>query len=247
MEKREASLEKLSNFINNTNRTIDQLLNNLGWNRDVLRSTNNKSKRVGQNSPTHRSGKVLQEDSLPESFLPEKHPLSMKLDLKPEQVPKSHKDLIINFTREERLAMYEQAVASTPKQEPLPDLQLNFSKRDKNARPTSLADIAAYRRDVRRRTQKYRLAKNPLSYQEEMRNLIQLQTEALAEYLGQPKDSETKEKTRDRRNEIDSRSLDTRSRPRSRSRDRQRRRDEDDSKRHRDKKHSKRKRSRSRS
>ncbi|XP_058821608.1 U11/U12 small nuclear ribonucleoprotein 48 kDa protein-like isoform X2 [Topomyia yanbarensis] len=109
------------------------------------------------------------------SILPETRP-----------VPSSHRDLLLNFTRDERLAMYQDAIASTPKLEPLPEIQIVFKKKDKDAKMTSLADIAVYRRDIRRRNQKYRVAKNPLTYQEEIRNLIQLQTEALTEYLGQP-------------------------------------------------------------
>lgn len=118
---------------------------------------------------------------------------------------------------------------------------------------TSLADVAAYRRDIRRRNQKYRLAKNPLSYQEEVRNLIQLQTEALAEYLGESKECATDNKVCEtnaksasinRKQKVRSRS---RERKKSRSHERKRSRDEDDRERHTKREHKYRKRSKSRS
>nr|XP_019526804.2 LOW QUALITY PROTEIN: U11/U12 small nuclear ribonucleoprotein 48 kDa protein-like [Aedes albopictus] len=258
MDTRKAKLAEINNFIENANSTIDKMLHSFGWSRDVLQSKNKTSAPVGrqnlsscrtESAGQHKS-KDLIEEPLPESFLDGKHPCSIKFDHAPEQVPKSHKDLITNFTREERLAMYEQTIASTPKHESLPELQLNFKKRDNQERLTSLADIAAYRRDTHRRSQKYRFAKNPLSYQEEMRNLIQLQTDALAEYLGQSKVVDTRGKDRDSRKEADS-SRSSLSNPQHVSREREKRRasrDVDERDKHKDRKSKKRRdRSRSRS
>lgn len=82
----------------------------------------------------------------------------------------------------------------------------SFKKQNKDAKMTSLADIATYRRNVFRRNQKYRVAKNPLTYQEEVRNLIQMQTEAMVEYLGQVKREKSSRRgdgDRDKRKRVD--------------------------------------------
>ncbi|XP_065092401.1 U11/U12 small nuclear ribonucleoprotein 48 kDa protein-like [Ochlerotatus camptorhynchus] len=268
MEQRRVKLSSITTFIENTTETIDKFLEDFGWDRDkLLKEYNNGTQQIGLKKDSN-------EDSFPESFYDEQHQCSVKMDehtqatiirgvnnenpdmeivrqtediLATREIPSSHKDLLVNFTREERLALYRYAVESTPKQEPLPEFQISFKKRDNLAKLTPLAEIAAYRRDIRRRNQKYRVAKNPLTYQEEMHNLIQLQTEALAEYLGQsPVVVKSVDKTSQTKAEGTPRTGTSRTRSRSRDKIRKRR-DGDDSGRSKDAKHKKRKRSRSRS
>ncbi|XP_058451382.1 U11/U12 small nuclear ribonucleoprotein 48 kDa protein-like [Malaya genurostris] len=196
MDFRKATLEKLDGFITRNEALVNKLLDNYGLNMNDLMKPQNRNV----------SSSITNEGN--ESFSATFHSPGYKYSIKYDEcelarilrnvssnkdrvlqesrpVPSSHKELLTNFTTDERLAIYQEAIQSTPKIDPLPEIEINFRKKDKDEKMTSLTDIAAYRRDVRRRNQKYRVAKNPLTYQEEVRNLIQLQTEALVEYLGQ--------------------------------------------------------------
>ncbi|XP_055642075.1 uncharacterized protein LOC129778925 [Toxorhynchites rutilus septentrionalis] len=213
MEDRKATLNNFTNFIEKSNQCVNDLLTELGWERSKLK--------VPSEDPGHKRSQSVNRihgEEFPETFLDKHHASSLKIDeqktisifkeamntipgiqtaipvenLVDRSVPSSHQDLIINFTKDERLALYQHVIRNTPKIDPPVDIEISFRKYDKGAKMTSLTEIASYRRDIRRRNQKYRISKNPLTYREEIKNLIQLQTEAIAEYLGQGRNEESR-------------------------------------------------------
>uniref|UniRef100_A0A182P279 Uncharacterized protein n=1 Tax=Anopheles epiroticus TaxID=199890 RepID=A0A182P279_9DIPT len=108
-------------------------------------------------------------------------PLEQLADREP---PSSIADLHVNFTREERLSICRHVLNNTAKPADAPEIKIRF-KRDVHSeeKVTSLPEIAAIERDARRRNPKYRGSRNPLTYSEELRHLIQVQTDALAHHL----------------------------------------------------------------
>uniref|UniRef100_A0A182JSC3 Uncharacterized protein n=1 Tax=Anopheles christyi TaxID=43041 RepID=A0A182JSC3_9DIPT len=156
-------------------------------------------------------------------------PLEKLVDRGP---PSSIADLHVNFTREERLSIYQHVLKNTTKPPDVPEIKIRYYrefykvfvykssaqllrflsrfKRDTRSeeKATSLPAIAAIERDARRRNPKHRVSRNPLTYSEKVRHLIQVQTDALAHHFRQ--DS--------RAAEVDDRtSMRNKSKPKSRS------------------------------
>ncbi|XP_053696327.1 uncharacterized protein LOC128743725 [Sabethes cyaneus] len=191
MEDRKELLNNVECFVAKSNQLLSIMLQDFKWIRgDLMKPPNTVVLRRKQNEAIN--------EPLPESFYSDQHRCSIKIatpDTESDSsrfTPSSHADLVINLSREERLLYYQDVILQTPTLRAPPEIQINFKKKDADAKMTSLEDIVSYRRDIRRRNQKYRIAKNPLTYQEELRKLIQLQAEALTEYISGQSSSESK-------------------------------------------------------
>ncbi|XP_055606017.1 uncharacterized protein LOC129754155 [Uranotaenia lowii] len=203
MEERASAIERFSKCIETAETFVADMLAQFNWSRDSLKETSkiaSKPKKepkfefqqscLKANDPySVRIDQTTQEAIINNTALDDKTSHEIDSLHNARYIPSSFEDLVTNFTAEDRLAIYQYVIDKTPKTNHVAEIEMRFKKKDKDEKPTSLAEIAAYRRETRRRNPKYRVAKNPLSYKEEIAQLIQLQTETMAEYLNQSKSS----------------------------------------------------------
>lgn len=209
MANKDLVVKQLNDFIENSESRIDALLSKLGWTKDDLLKTDsimpNEQVKDGNERPKL-------EETFPPSFHSPDAPCSIRMDsvkqaeaileglyqnpsfelgvpleaICSRDPPSSIEELHVNFTREERLLLYEHAVKNTVHPPNVPDIKIRF-KPDSHSeeKHASWPEIAAMERDSRRRNPKHRVARNPLPYNEELRHLIHIQTEALTQHLQQ--------------------------------------------------------------
>uniref|UniRef100_A0A182R4N1 Uncharacterized protein n=1 Tax=Anopheles funestus TaxID=62324 RepID=A0A182R4N1_ANOFN len=209
METRKLALKELKSFITESERRINGLLDSIGWSKECVQ-------RSSTIQPTNDIQGVKAEststDTFPPSFQATDSSSSIRLDnikqaeailedmyknpsfelgvpleeLANRNPPSNLEDLHVNFTRDERLSMYNHVLINTTKPPDVPEIKIRF-KRDAHSeeKVASLAEIAAIERDTRRRNPKHRVSKNPLTYKEEVKHLIQVQTDALAHHFSQ--------------------------------------------------------------
>ncbi|XP_035892192.1 uncharacterized protein LOC118503257 [Anopheles stephensi] len=210
METRKLALKHLQSFIDESEQKINSILESLGWSKEsVINLNSDKHKDDGkdiQNTLTDAT------DMFPPSFQPNNSSSSIRLDnIKQAEAileevyqnpsfelgvsleelvnrgpPVNLEDLHTNFTRDERLSLCQHVLKNTTKPPDVPEIKIRF-KRDAHSeeKPTSLTEIAAIERDARRRNPKHRVSRNPLTYSEKVRHLIQVQTDALAHHFAQ--------------------------------------------------------------
>ncbi|XP_050070807.1 E3 ubiquitin-protein ligase RBBP6-like [Anopheles maculipalpis] len=207
MESRQRVLDQLKSFIEDSEQRINNIIHSLKWSKDgLLRSKCDKPK-DGVKNESNRSN-----DMFPPSFQASESSSSIRLDnIKQAEAileamyenpsfalavpfeelvnrgpPSNLADLHINFTPDERLSLYQYVMKNTIKPPDVPEIKIRF-KRDAHGeeKATSLTEIAAIERDARRRNAKHRVSRNPLTYSEKVRHLIQVQTDALAHHFGQ--------------------------------------------------------------
>uniref|UniRef100_A0A1A9VRT2 Uncharacterized protein n=1 Tax=Glossina austeni TaxID=7395 RepID=A0A1A9VRT2_GLOAU len=94
------------------------------------------------------------------------------------EAPRNFAELQLNFTREEKLKIYEHIIENTSKVE-----EIVTAKRNRNE--ISFAEIVAAKRREKRKKRRYRTSKP--THTEEVRALLNLQMQALRQYLRQRK------------------------------------------------------------
>ncbi|XP_055677873.1 uncharacterized protein LOC129786712 [Lutzomyia longipalpis] len=118
-------------------------------------------------------------------------------DLGARNLPKSPDDVLFNYTREEKLALYEYAAGNMKiKPEDEKSYMLKMPE-ESSSKSMTFADVVDMERQLKRRRMKHRTTKEPpLSYNETIRKLINTQTEAWESYLKQSQEaiSEPKQK-----------------------------------------------------
>ncbi|XP_041761798.1 uncharacterized protein LOC121588184 [Anopheles merus] len=209
MASKQLVLDHLKSFIEESESRINRILQSVGWSKESLLNSN-----VTKTTDEHSQDKNQSNntDTLPASFQPSDSRSSIRLDnikqaeaileevyrnpsfelgvpfenLVDRDPPSSIADLHVNFTREERLSICQHVLANTTKPPDVPEIKIRF-KQDTHSeeKPTSLPEIAAIVRDARRRNPKHRVSRNPLTYSEELRHVIQVQTDALAHHFRQ--------------------------------------------------------------
>uniref|UniRef100_A0A182N781 CHHC U11-48K-type domain-containing protein n=1 Tax=Anopheles dirus TaxID=7168 RepID=A0A182N781_9DIPT len=256
MESRKSTIQNLSSFIDECECRLNNILDNLRWSKESVRLSDfiiKDVESVGTDQPTNAT------DTFPPSFQAADSICSIKLDnitqaeaileevysnpsfelgvsfeeLTTRNPPSSLEDLHVNFTREERLALYNHALKNTTKPPEVPEVKIRYKRDERSeAKATSLAEIAAIERDARRRNPKHRVSRNPLTYNEQLKQLIQLQTEALTNHIQQStekpqtssshpnKESKRTRKSRSRSVDSDRRTNRKKKRHRSRTRER---------------------------
>ncbi|XP_058116321.1 membrane-associated guanylate kinase, WW and PDZ domain-containing protein 1-like isoform X2 [Anopheles coustani] len=188
MANKDLVVNQLNDFIEHSENRIDALLSKFGWTKDNLLQTESIA-------PNEQVADVNERPKLEETFPPSFHsinaPFSIRMGVPLEAIcsrdpPTSLEELHVNFTPEERLLLYEHAVKNTVHPPNVPDIKIRF-KPDSHSeeKHASWPEIAAMERDSRRRNPKHRVARNPLTYNEELRHLIHIQTEALTQHLQQ--------------------------------------------------------------
>ncbi|XP_058055919.1 pre-mRNA-splicing factor CWC22 homolog [Anopheles bellator] len=254
VESKKQTLERIANFISEADSKISSILTSFGWTREnILESeanrplnTPNDEKRakleekflpsfVGPDSAsTIQMDNIKQAEAILEDFY--QNP-SLELGVPLDQIcdrapPTNLADFQINFTREERLSIYRHAARNTRRVPDVEDIKISYQKSSTTGQKATatLAQIAAYERDARRRNPKHRVAKNPLTYTEEVRHLIHIQTEALVQHLQQtksPSRSEVKREPKRHRRSCSKSSDETQSRRKKKKRNRSRSRSKD--------------------
>ncbi|XP_052863286.1 pre-mRNA-splicing factor CWC22 homolog [Anopheles cruzii] len=211
VESKKQTLQRIANFISEADNKITSILTSFGWTRENILgrqanrplTTSNDEKRdkveeqflpsfvAPDSASTIQMDNIKQAEAILEDFY--QNP-SLELGVPLEEIcnrapPTNLADLQINFTREERLSIYRHAARNTRRVPDVEDIKISYQKSSTtNQKGTAtLAQIAAYERDARRRNPKHRVAKNPLTYTEEVRHLIHIQTEALVQHLQQTK------------------------------------------------------------
>ncbi|XP_053669552.1 pre-mRNA-splicing factor CWC22 homolog [Anopheles marshallii] len=207
METRKLALEELKSFISESERRIKSLLDSLGWSKASVHSM---SIFLLQNGVEGAKAQLNLHETFPASFQATNSSCTIRLDnikqaeailedvyqnssyelgvpleeLVNRNPPSNLEDLHVNFTRDERLSLYQHVLKNTTKPPDVPEIKIRF-KRDGQSeeKVASLTEIAAMERDARRRNPKHRVSKKPLTYKEEVRHLIQVQTDALANHF----------------------------------------------------------------
>ncbi|XP_050085043.1 U11/U12 small nuclear ribonucleoprotein 48 kDa protein-like [Anopheles aquasalis] len=254
MDRKEV-IQSLKSFIDDAESRITSILESYGWTKENILQTTVTSQRDA-NRQVEDSKAPADEEFLPSSY-PADSPYSIHMDTVKQaeailedfyqnpalelgvpledicsrNPPSNLAELQRDFTREERLSLYRHAVENTRKMPEVQDIVINYNNGDSSSggRGTAtLTELAAIERDARRRNLKHRVAKNPLTYTEKIRQLIHLQSETLAKHFHQtnPKpDAEetTKRRKRTHRERSRSRSADrARSKKKAKKRDRSR-------------------------
>ncbi|XP_058116320.1 uncharacterized protein LOC131284479 [Anopheles ziemanni] len=209
MANKDLVVNQLNDFIEHSENRIDALLSKFGWTKDNLLQTESIAPNE-QVADVNERPKL--EETFPPSFHSINAPFSIRMDsvkqaeaileglyqnpsfelgvpleaICSRDPPTSLEELHVNFTPEERLLLYEHAVKNTVHPPNVPDIKIRF-KPDSHSeeKHASWPEIAAMERDSRRRNPKHRVARNPLTYNEELRHLIHIQTEALTQHLQQ--------------------------------------------------------------
>ncbi|XP_055715971.1 uncharacterized protein LOC129809864 [Phlebotomus papatasi] len=209
-EKRLEFLREIQAFEDDIKQKIDGILDQLGWDRETIKK--NAEKKAKQRKPKKEEPVQFSENyqdfyagRIPSLTIDEElqgkiiedakkaNPgMSLKLpegDLKSRNLPKSPEDVLFNFTREERLALYEYS-AEKLKHPPEDEKSYLLKLPDESSsKSMTFADVVDMERQMKRRRMKYRTTKEPpLSYSETIRKLINTQTEAWESYLKQNED-----------------------------------------------------------
>ncbi|XP_052890764.1 nuclear speckle splicing regulatory protein 1-like [Anopheles moucheti] len=209
METRKLAIAELKSFISESERRIKSLLDSIGWSKESVQHANGIKQKDGVEEA---KAELNSHDTFPASFQATNSSSCIRLDnLKQAEAiledvylnssfelgvpleelvnrnpPSNLEDLHVNFTRDERLSLYNHVLKNTTKPPDVPEIKIRF-KRDAQSeeKVASLTEIAAMERDARRRNPKHRVSKKPLTYKEEVRHLIQVQTDALAHHFRQ--------------------------------------------------------------
>ncbi|XP_049531698.1 uncharacterized protein LOC125949053 [Anopheles darlingi] len=265
---RKLVIQSLKTFIEEAESRINSILESYGWTKEHILQTTSTSQRVA-NSEVKNHKESTDEEFLPSTY-PADSPFSIRMDtIKQAEAiledfyqnpaleigvpledicsrnpPSNNAELQRNFTREERLSLYRHAVENTRKVPEVQDIVISYNNGDSSSAGRStatLTELAAIERDARRRNPKHRVAKNPLTYTEKIRQLIHLQSETLAKHFQQTKPEPAAEHSTKRRKHTHKDQSGSRSAEKAKSKKKAKKRDRSQSR----SKQKKRKRSRS--
>ncbi|GAB0092422.1 U11/U12 small nuclear ribonucleoprotein 48 kDa protein [Sergentomyia squamirostris] len=230
-------LSEIKSFEEEITGKINGILDTLNWDRETLRKNYEKRKcsedkrdkeenvQFSEDYKNFYSPKIpsltidgeLQAEiiknaynSNPEMIL--KVPLD---ELNTRMVPKSAEDFLFNFTKDERLCLYEYAAENLKnpiEQEKSYPLKM---PEESSSKSMTFAQVVDLEKQLKRRRMKHRTTKEPpLSYTETIRKLINTQTEAWESYI---KQTEEKKEHREHRKQKKESKKHKKKRKRSRS------------------------------
>ncbi|XP_059622014.1 uncharacterized protein LOC132265395 [Phlebotomus argentipes] len=210
-EERLRILKEFDDFTDDINQKIDGILEKLNWDRETVLKNYEKQEKCKQKPkkadvqfsedyqefykgriPSLSIDKELQAKIIEDAKKANPEMLLMLpvQDLNTRKLPESNEDILFDFSREEKLVLYEYAaekLKNPPEQEKSYPLKM---PEESSSKSMTFADVVDMERQLKRRRMKHRTTKEPpLSYSETIRKLINTQTDAWKSFLHQNEDS----------------------------------------------------------
>uniref|UniRef100_A0A1A9WSY2 Uncharacterized protein n=1 Tax=Glossina brevipalpis TaxID=37001 RepID=A0A1A9WSY2_9MUSC len=178
----QTSSDNVIDLVQINKQRLQNIIQRLNWSDvKILNSFNNNSQAAEIKQKTIKYSKI---STFPESYewknsvnlrTPQLQELLKNFNVK---APINFAELQLNFSREEKLKIYQYVIENTLKVEEIVPIERNHGE-------ISLAEIVAAKRREKRKKRRYRTSKP--THTEEVRALVDLQMQALQQYLGQKK------------------------------------------------------------